>query len=170
MFRPWRNKSALRPGGPIRLMNTAVVRDRHTSKPLAALILFVFFLISAVCLWLPVSAFWSMMSEFQNHQPIVNINKGVYYLFGVGIAFLALLVDGVNNAILRRKISQKLAKYISRIALGGMAVMVLLPALVHYPVADSLERVGYAICPEQSSQWLFVRTIVYALPGQCGHG
>ncbi len=151
-------------------MVASVAQEPHTSKSLAALILLVFLCMSVVCLWLPISGFWGMVSDFQSHQPVVIINKGVYYLLGIGIAMMALLIDGFNNGVLRRKLSLRLAKFINRSALSGMVVMLLLPALVHYPMAGALEKDGYVTCPDRSSQWLFVRTIVYALPDQCHFG
>jgi hypothetical protein len=139
------------------------------SRPAAASILFVFLAVSILCVLLPALEFISMIADIAEDQGKVVIDKGVYYLFGVGIALSFLLVDGFYNAILNRPISPAVSRLVSRISVGGLVLTLALPHLVHYSTEYVLENNrGYRACEKESAQWLFVRDIAYTQPGRCG--
>ena len=137
------------------------------SRPVAALILLAFLAVAVTCMMLPAISFFEMIGRISSKANSILINKGVYYLFGGGLALSILLVDGVYNTLLRRKIPEKIKKIVSIIALSGLALVVTLPLAVHHLSAYVLEKRDYEVCESASSQWLFVRDIVYTRPGVC---
>ncbi|MBY6190939.1 MULTISPECIES: hypothetical protein [Microbulbifer] len=141
--------------------------SQQTSRPTAAAILLVFFSVAGICLILPTVAFYHMMVAIFQADNNVLIDKGVYYLFGAGIAMSFLLLDGIYNSLIRQPVPGKIKQAVGATALLGLALIVILPTTVHYASAYLLEQRGYEICEAASSQWLFVRDIVYTIPGAC---
>jgi len=109
-----------------------------------------------------------MISSIISDNPQIKIDKGSYYLLGAGIALLALLPDGYYNSVLKSSTPKMMEKWIRRIAIGGCILILILPPLIHYPAAIYLEKHNYSECEAKSSQWLFVRTIVYTKSNYCG--
>lgn len=143
--------------------------DARPSKSAGIAILVFFLVISVTCLWLPISALVDMIGSITSNSARVSIDKGVYYLFGAGIALLALLPDGLYNAVLKQEKPSNIARWVSRGIIAGLILILLLPQLVHYSTASYLENRGYLVCGKESRQWLAMRTIVYSLPGYCGN-
>ncbi|MCA0893437.1 hypothetical protein [Microbulbifer agarilyticus] len=141
--------------------------SQQTSRPAAAAILLVFFLVAGICLTLPIVAFYHMIVAIFQAEKTVLIDKGVYYLFGAGIAMSFLLLDGIYNSLISRPIPSKIKRVVGAAALLGLALIVILPTTVHRASAYILEQRGYEICEAASSQWLFVRDIVYTISGAC---
>ncbi len=131
-----------------------------------AAILSIFLVIALACVLLPAAYLAGMLGDIFAQSPQVVIEKGAYYLFGGGVALLVLLPDGFYNTILRRKPPASAEKLAQRLAIVGLLMMPALPALIHYPTAHYLQQSGYTECEALSSQWLFVRTIVFALPSE----
>lgn len=141
--------------------------DARPPVGIAVVILLAFLAIGLACIWIPSVHFIEMLGAVTSNEARITIEKGAFYLYGGGIALLALLIDGFYNAVLRQKISQTVSSWVSRVAIIGLIMVPILPALIHYPTAYVLERRGYSECEARSSQWLFVRTIVYTKPGKC---
>ena len=137
------------------------------SRPVAALILLVFSVVVAICVLLPTISFFELVGQISGGADSVLINKGVFYLLGMGIALSCLLVDGVYNTLIRRPIPEKLKKWVSVMVFSGLGLVLILPSAVHYASAYILEQRDYGLCDSASSQWLFVRDIVYTAPGTC---
>lgn len=110
-----------------------------------------------------------MIRSIISNSARVSIDKGVYYLFGAGIALLAMLPDGLYNAVLKHEKPSNIARWDTRGIIAGLVLILLLPQLVHYSSASYLENRGCLVCGEESRQWLVMRTIVYSLPGYCGN-
>lgn len=138
-----------------------------TSRPAATVILMIFAAVAGTCIFLPTKSFLELISQISSEENTVLINKGVFYLLGVGVALSFLLVDGVYNSLMRRPIPKKIRKFVSAITFFGLGLVLMLPAAVHYISALVLEQRGYAVCDSASTQWLFVRDIVYTTPGIC---
>jgi len=137
------------------------------SRTSAACILICFAIVAAICLVLPILSFVEMVSAIAKRATSITIDKGVYYLFGVGLAFSFLIVDGVYNTVLRRPIGKAAARLVNRIAIAGLILIVVLPNIIHLATAHYLENSEYQFCQVQSSQWLFLRDIVYTHGDSC---
>jgi len=141
--------------------------EAPVSRPAAALILLAFAAVAMACVVLPVISFIQLFGQISGGMDSILINKGVFYLLGVGVALSFLMVDGVYNTLVRRPIPRKLRKIVNVAAFSGLALMLILPQAVHYVSASALDKRGYEVCQSASSQWLFVRDIVYTAPGVC---
>lgn len=136
---------------------------------LAGTFLFTFAAIAAICLWLPVNALTELIGSIEEGGPKIVFDKGIFYLFGAGAALLALLPDGITNVFFRRKIGRRVSMWVMRSAAAGIVLMIVVPHLIHWSLSRTMEDRRYSVCEVESSQWLFVRTIVYAQPGHCGN-
>lgn len=147
----------------------ASVSDTAQRPPrwIAAVALLVFASIIVICIWIPTAAFIDMMAGISKRSTTVEIDKGSYYLFGVGIMFAALLPDGIYTSLLRRPLSKRAHHWVTGFALAGLALVVILPHVIHYPVTNILEKRGYEVCEKQSHQWLFLNTVVYSRSDDC---
>lgn len=137
------------------------------SRTAAACILVCFAIVAAICLALPILNLVEMATEIAKRSTSITIDKGVYYLFGVGLAFSFLLVDGIYNTVLRRPITKVAARLVNRIAIAGLILVVVMPNVVHLATAHYLEYNEYHFCQAQSSQWLLMRDIVYTKVVSC---
>ena len=135
---------------------------------LAGTFLFMFAAIAAICLWLPVNGLTELIGSIEQGAPKIVFDKGVFYLFGAGLALLALLPDGISNVLFRKRIGGRIKKWVMRSAAAGIVLIIVVPHLVHWSLSRSIVDRHYSECEAESSQWLFVRTIVYAQPGHCG--
>lgn len=113
------------------------------------------------------TSFISLVSEIKLHNDLISINKGLFYLFGVGIGSVVLVIDGVYTSMLNKKLPNNLYRLLTRIGILSIAIIIVLPHLIHYLAANHLENEGYQICESRSTQWLFVRTIVYTKTLPC---
>lgn len=114
------------------------------------------------------SVFINMLVDMNTQPEIININKGAYYLFGVGMASLFLVFDVVYSKVLKKEISKNMHRQLTRIGVGSIVVVFVLPHIIHFAAADYLEKAHYQVCESRSTQWLFVRTIVYTKSLPCG--
>ena len=143
------------------------VENPAVSRPAAALILAAFAAVAVICIALPVISFFELTTQISGGADSILIDKGVFYLFGAGCALLFLLIDGIYNTLIRSPIPDNLRKLARVATLSGLGLVLILPPTVHYLSAYVLEQRGYAVCESASSQWLFVRDIVYATPDSC---
>jgi len=99
---------------------------------------------------------------------IVIIEKGSFYLFGVGAGALPLALVCVQEFWIGKLLSRKQARILTRMAIGGVIIMFTLPHLMHFSLDYFLKKEGYSVCKEASHQWLHVRNIVYTQdPAEC---
>jgi hypothetical protein len=82
-------------------------------------------------------------------------------MFGAGIGLASLTFAIFYEGILRRKLTNKITKGITRSALVGISLMFILPQVLHYLASTYLEKDRYVICDEMSYQWLLYKKIVY---------
>ena len=102
-----------------------------------------------------------MFRNLAGTPPAVAFNKGAMYLPGLSLGLGALCVAMTLEAWRRRPPVPRTARLLSQLAVGGVVVMFLLPAMTHYWVAGRMQDRGYAVCESASHRWLHSRTIVY---------
>ena len=91
----------------------------------------------------------------------VTFDKGVFYLLGAAIGSALLSAGGVYEGILGNVLTDRLTGFFTKAMIGAVALAFILPHVVHYALDNYLIDQGYEVCPEVSSQWLQVRTIVF---------
>ena len=93
--------------------------------------------------------------------PVVTFNSGVMKLFGIGLAASAFTGYAIAEIRLGRPPSAKMAKSVTSTIIAGLALLFLLPHLVHTPLERHLFSEGYKLCEPLSHRWLSYKTIVY---------
>ncbi|MCP4342667.1 MAG: hypothetical protein GY799_28245 [Desulfobulbaceae bacterium] len=92
---------------------------------------------------------------------VVLVDKGSYYMLGVGIGMLDLAFVIIWEQWLRKPLNNRVTTIFSRLAVASIILLLALPHTIHYFVGEHLRAKGYSVCEEASHQWLFVRDIVY---------
>jgi hypothetical protein len=122
---------------------------------------FLFLLLTAACFfWFSWSAY-DIVNSISSKAHAVYFDKGSLYMFGAGIGLASLTFAIFYEGILRRKLTNKITKGITRSALVGISLMFILPQVLHYLASTYLEKDRYVICDEMSYQWLLYKKIVY---------
>lgn len=103
----------------------------------------------------------STVVSIATHEESAVIDKGSYYLFGVGLGLAALLVDGIAANLLHKPLSPSGLRMVSRLVVFSLVLTFVLPQVLHYSIASWLRASGYTHCEGQSSTWLHVSTIEY---------
>ena len=91
---------------------------------------------------------------------VISFDKGSVYLLGVGLG-LGVVTYWFIRDVMKKPASAAYNQKATRIAIGVIIIMVVLPHIVHYAVGHYLKPRGYVVCDEASYQWLYDRTIVY---------
>jgi hypothetical protein len=94
---------------------------------------------------------------------VIYLNKGVFYMLGVGIGLAVLSFVLVYEYWLGKILTTNLTVACTRICFAGVVVMFLLPHIVHSSIDYYLKNKGYEICHQVSHQWRRSRTIVYVV-------
>ena len=118
-------------------------------------------------LYFAINILMTMLAEISNQAEFITIEKGVYYLFGIGAFFLQYTVWLIYIKIFNNKISRTLSIIITWSIVGTLALMFVLPQIIHYSVANNLENQNYQICKERSRRWLHNVTIDYTKTLPC---
>jgi hypothetical protein len=92
---------------------------------------------------------------------VVVFDKGSFYMLGVGIGMSVLAFTAVQEGWVGKVLSKAQAAILTKIAIVGIALIFIVPNLFHYIADNYFSNEGYSLCEEASSQWLFVRDIVY---------
>lgn len=103
----------------------------------------------------------STTGQLLSQPESISFNKGAYYLLGVGLGVGALTIGTVTSFWFGKTLSQKTVKLLMKVAVGCIALMLIVPQFVHYEINRYLVNVGYDVCEPASHQWLHSRTIVY---------
>ena len=114
--------------------------------------------------YVSLSAFGAAFEHFSAPTPeVITFNRGFIMSFGAFISISALLVASIANEFKALTRNPTLIKVIMRLAVSGIALLII-PGFSSQYVYDSylLEKKGYGICEEESSEWLFLKTTVYA--------
>ena len=109
----------------------------------------------------------AMLTEISTKTEFITIEKGVYYFFGIGTFFLQYTVWLIYIKIFNNEISRTLSIIITWSIVGSIALMFVLPQIIHYSVANNLEAQNYKVCKERSRRWLHNVTIVYTKTLPC---
>lgn len=96
-----------------------------------------------------------------NADGVVLIDKGSYYMLGVGIGMLDLAFIVIWEQWLVKPVTKRVTKIFSRLAVASIVSLLALPHVIHYVTGEHLEANGYSVCEKSSHQWLFVRDIIY---------
>jgi hypothetical protein len=92
---------------------------------------------------------------------IVIIEKGSFYMLGVGVGLLALAFVCVQEFWVGKLLTKEQSSFMTKLAIIGVVLTFTVPQLVHFASNSFLQKKGYSVCEEASQQWLFVRNIVY---------
>lgn len=92
---------------------------------------------------------------------IVLVNKGSFYLLGVGIGMLGLAFIVIWEQWLVKPLNKRITTIFSSLAIASITLLLVLPHAIHYLVDDYLIAKDYSVCEKASHQWLFVQDIVY---------
>lgn len=123
---------------------------------------FLFFLsITVACiLWFLWSSY-HIVEVILKEEKVVYFDKGSLYMLGAGIGLGALTFAILYEGVLSRELTNSITRGVTRVALGGVVVMFLLPHVFHYSVSVHLSKQGYTVCSGASSQWLLYKKVVY---------
>lgn len=95
---------------------------------------------------------------------VILVDKGSYYMLGVGLGLLDLAVVIIWEQWLLRSLNKKTTSIFTRVAIASVVLLLAVPHIIHYWADKQLIANGYSICEAASHQWLFVRDIVYFQP------
>jgi len=118
---------------------------------------FIFCSVGAL-LWF-VNKFLLLLTGYSSN--IVVIEKGAYYMLGVGLGLLALAYICIHEFWGGKPLTNKQSSVLTKIAIASVALTFLVPHLIHYIADDFFLGAKYSVCEAASHQWLFVRDIVY---------
>ncbi len=105
---------------------------------------------------------YSLVFLYRNlNAEIVLIDKGLYYFLGTGLGLSVLTFVLIYELWYGKPLSRKLTKIFTYLALISIAILLVFPHTLHFLADSHLRKNGYSICSQASSQWLFVREIVY---------
>lgn len=122
---------------------------------------FLFLLVTAACfIWFSWSVY-GIVDSISSKAHTVYFDKGSLYMFGAGIGLTSLTFAIFYEGILRRDLTNKITKNITRSALMGVSLMFILPHVLHYLVSTHLEEERYVVCDEVSYQWFLYKKLVY---------
>ena len=102
-----------------------------------------------------------LIKQIYSQNPSIIFDKGSFYLLGVSVALGSLLYNMVYEGLMKKELTAIIAKRITRAALAGIGLMIILPQIIHYAVEDYMENNGYMICAQASSSWLMYKHIAY---------
>ena len=94
----------------------------------------------------------------------VLVEKGSYYMLGVGIGMLDLAFIVIWEQWLVKPVTKSITKIFSWLAIGSVVLLLALPQIIYFVADEHLTSKDYAVCEEASHEWLFVRNIMYVKP------
>jgi len=104
---------------------------------------FLFILLTGACfVWFSLSAY-DIVDSISSKAHTVYFDKGSLYMFGAGIGLASLTFAIFYEGILRRKLTNKITKGITRSALAGISLMFILPHALHSLASTYLEEERY---------------------------
>lgn len=135
-------------------------RERYTGAKLYAVLAF-FALIALVAFWFFFTGLYGLVTGILTEQAVIEFNKGSFYMLGAGLGAALLCFAGFYESVLGRVKDKRYGKWIGTSLIASLIIAFLLPSVAHYGVSQLSERRGYAPCEEASTQWLYLRNIVY---------
>ncbi len=111
--------------------------------------------------------FWfSIASTFKNASlpsNVVVFERGAYYLPGVSIVLMALVIIGLYENYTKKTPSDKATKIFTRTAIGGLLLVFLLPPIAEYTTENHLLKKGYQYCDVPSFSWPIYKDVIYTI-------
>jgi len=139
-----------------------------TPKLVGGLLLF-FLIGTCAIVWNAISVF-NLFNAIKSQQDWVVFDKGSYYLFGAGLACLALAI-GPTFAYIFKNMSVKIAKIYAKVfavtLIGSIVLVFLLPQAADNYVDGLLTQKGYRVCESKTRQWLFDKKVFYTKKQTC---
>ncbi len=127
----------------------------------------IFSTIGIVTLYYVVNVLITLTTEISSLNELIAIDKGAYYLFGVGLIFIIFATGLIHTRIFKKEISNSNDKLYAYLLIGALALTFIIPQIIHFSAANHLENEGYQVCEEKSTRWLHVVTIVYTKTLPC---
>lgn len=129
---------------------------------------FVAFLLLGVlmCTW-PTITLMDMLEAINHRADLIAFDKGAYYLFGGGLFFIILSVGAAISFKVKNISPKKYASVYGTLLLISLALVFIIPHVVHLMVDESMTSKGYSLCEVKSTQWLHAKTIVYTKSLPC---
>ncbi|MEJ2680365.1 MAG: hypothetical protein P8176_02665 [Gammaproteobacteria bacterium] len=122
---------------------------------------FLFLLMTVACfVWFAWSAY-DIVDSISSKALAVYFDKGSLYMLGAGIGLASLTFAIFYEGVLRRSLTSKITRGITRSALMGVSLMFILPHVLHYLTGTYLEEERYVVCDEVSYQWLLYKKLVF---------
>ncbi|ABC29618.1 hypothetical protein HCH_02840 [Hahella chejuensis KCTC 2396] len=100
--------------------------------------------------------------------PSLYVEPALFGMLGIGLSLLSICVMGGLELLekikkpLRKKTENRIFKLLQPVMLGGLAMIFVLPVMIHFPLSIYLNEQGYSDCEEASSSGLRYQYIVYA--------
>lgn len=94
-------------------------------------------------------------------EKIVKVDKGSFYLFGVGFGLAILSFVLVFELWYGKPLNKKLTRVCAQMSVASIVALLVLPQVLHFAVDKYLISRGFSVCEKASQQWLFVSEIVY---------
>lgn len=119
-----------------------------------------------MCIW-PILTMLDMLETISQRADFITFDKGAYYLFGGGLFFIILSVGAAISFKVKNISPKKYASVYGTLLLTSLALVFIIPHVVHLMVDENMASKGYSLCEAKSTQWLHARTIVYAKALPC---
>jgi len=104
----------------------------------------------------------SLYSQLNPLFTTVIFEKGNFYMVGVSLSFAAFVVAVIIENWYPSLFSESFVRYITRVMIGGIFLMILLPQIVHLSLSNYLEQQGYERCHNRAISLSRYKAITYA--------
>ena len=142
-------------------------QEKTISKFQLVGILLIFFVFGVIMFIWPILSALDMLKEINTHAKFITLEKGVYYAFGVGVFFLVFVLGIVIANFVKDSMAKVYGKYYGMSLIVSVAITFVLPQVVHFVTEKYVFDNNYVVCEARSTQWLYIKTIVYTKSLPC---
>jgi len=108
-----------------------------------------------------------LLNDLSIQSDLIKFNKGSFYMFGVGMGLLTIVVWSFLSRMYNKNLPEKLSKVFYVVFIGSLLLTFALPQIAHLAVDNYLKGQNYQICEDKSHRWLLAVTIVYEKNSAC---
>jgi len=108
-----------------------------------------------------INSFQRLMVAFENHESVIILEKGRYYLLGVGLGLSCGVFGAFYEKVMNINPSQKIINIVGVFLFSSFVLMLVMPQVIGYFAESRLEERGYRYCSELSRAWLINKDIAY---------